>query len=548
MNRTNSEKRYPVLGSTFLKIVVGGIAILSIIGFAVSLYGTVYCEEYADVFYHSTPKEMLARVIGNPKYYNTERIGASAARKIFKVIHQLKYYFLPLTVLFGLQSVGSFVYLIAAAGRRRYTNDVVGSFLTRIPLDILLPSIPLSAFLIIAFFERVRIVPTDFSYGGAALLLIFGILCGVALMVVMMDIAVRLKQGKWWKNTIIYRLIRLICLFVKLVLNRLPVFIKSIFFMGLLFVGALFVIFLGRSASVLSVLLFLFAFAVLFVIVFYFSILLDTLLKGTDRLAKGKLDEKISASHMIGDFKKAAENLNSIGNGMNLAVAERMKSERFRTELITNVSHDIKTPLTSIINYSDLILSEECENEKIREYADVLARQSGKLKRLTEDLIEASKAANGMVTVNVVPMESSVLFGQMTGEYGEKLKERQLELIASAEDCVLLADGRLIWRIFDNLMNNVFKYAQAGTRVYLDCKQVDDYAQIVLRNTSREQLNISAEELMERFVRGDSARTSEGNGLGLSIARSFTELQRGSFKIEIDGDLFKAIVRIPLQK
>lgn len=548
MNRTNSEKRYPVLGSTFLKIVVGGILILSIIGFAVSLYGTVYCEEYADVFYHSTPKEMLARVIGNPKYYNTERIGASAARKIFKVIHQLKYYFLPLTVLFGLQSVGSFVYLIAAAGRRRYTNDVVGSFLTRIPLDILLPSIPLSAFLIIAFFERVRVVPTDFSYGGAALLLIFGILCGVALMVVMMDIAVRLKQGKWWKNTIIYRLIRLICLFVKLVLNRLPVFIKSVFFMGLLFVGALFVIFLGRSASVLSVLLFLFAFAVLFVIVFYFSILLDTLLKGTDRLAKGKLDEKISASHMIGDFKKAAENLNSIGNGMNLAVAERMKSERFRTELITNVSHDIKTPLTSIINYSDLILSEECENEKIREYADVLARQSGKLKRLTEDLIEASKAANGMVTVNVVPMESSVLFGQMTGEYGEKLKERQLELIASAEDCVLLADGRLIWRIFDNLMNNVFKYAQAGTRVYLDCKQVDDYAQIVLRNTSREQLNISAEELMERFVRGDSARTSEGNGLGLSIARSFTELQRGSFKIEIDGDLFKAIVCIPLQK
>ena len=546
----NSEKRYPVLGSAFLKIVMGGILLLSVIGFAVSLYGTVYCETYADIFYHSTPKGMLAHVIGNPEYYDTDLIGVAAAEKIFMIVHQLKYWFLPLTVLCGLSAVGSFIYLLAAAGRRRYTNEVVGSFLTHIPLDILLPVIPLSFFLIIAFFEQSASWDLLRHYGGIALLSIFGILYGAALTVILMDIAVRLKKGKWWENTVIYRVIRLIYLCVKFVLSHLPVFIKSVLFMGVLFSGVLLIIFLqvACSATIFSLLLFLFACAVLFSIVFYFSVLLDMLLKGTNKLAKGKLDEKVPTAFMIGDFKKGAENLNSIGNGMNLAVAERMKSEHFRTELITNVSHDIKTPLTSIINYSDLILSEECENEKIKEYATVLARQSEKLKRLTEDLIEASKAANGMVTANAVPMESSVLFGQVTGEYGEKLKEKQLELIVSQEDCVLLADGRLTWRILDNLMNNVFKYAQEGTRVYLDCKPVDGYAEIVLRNTSRERLNISAEELMERFVRGDSARTSEGNGLGLSIARSFAELQKGGFKIEIDGDLFKAIVRIPLQK
>ena len=224
---------------------------------------------------------------------------------------------------------------------------------------------------------------------------------------------------------------------------------------------------------------------------------------------------------------------------------ERLKSERFKTELITNVSHDIKTPLTSIINYSDLIGKEEPGSEKIAEYADVLKRQSEKLKRLLEDLIEASKASTGNLDVHLTPCDAAVLVTQAEGEYQEKLDAAGLTLIArKPEDPLyILADGRRLWRVFDNLRNNVCKYSQPGTRVYLTLEKQGSDAVFTFRNTSREELNVTPEELMERFVRGDSSRSTEGSGLGLSIARSFTELQNGTMELDIDGDLFKVILR-----
>ena len=227
-----------------------------------------------------------------------------------------------------------------------------------------------------------------------------------------------------------------------------------------------------------------------------------------------------------------------------MAVDERMRSERFKTELITNVSHDIKTPLTSIINYSDLICKEQPENEKVAEYAAVLLRQSERLKKLIEDLVEASKASTGSVDVLAAPCEVGVLLTQTVGEYEQRLRENDLELIAKQPETPvrIMADGRHLWRVFDNLMNNVCKYAQGGTRVYLTVEEKNGEAAISFKNTSKYPLDISADELMARFVRGDSARSTDGNGLGLSIARSLTELQNGRLELTVDGDLFKVVL------
>ena len=253
---------------------------------------------------------------------------------------------------------------------------------------------------------------------------------------------------------------------------------------------------------------------------------------------------------MLGDFKEYGESLNSISKGMAIAVEERMKSERMKTELITNVSHDIKTPLTSIINYTVLISKEPCDNKKINEYSSVLLRQSERLKRLIDDLVEASKASTGNLEVNLAPCEANILLTQIVGEYTEKIQNKNLELITThPEDSIMImADGRRLWRVFDNLMNNICKYSQSGTRVYLSLEKQGSEAVITFKNTSKSALNVSADELMERFVRGDSSRNTEGNGLGLSIAKSLTELQNGKLELTIDGDLFKVILKFPVIK
>ena len=265
-------------------------------------------------------------------------------------------------------------------------------------------------------------------------------------------------------------------------------------------------------------------------------------------MASGDIDHHTDTSFLLPSFKAHAENLNNVSDSIALAVNERMKSEHMKTELITNVSHDIKTPLTSIINYADLIGREDCDNPKIREYTEVLTRQSTRLKRLIEDLVEASKASTGNLEVDLQPCDAAVFLSQADGEYEEKLQKADLTLITSQpeNEVRIQADGRRMWRIFDNLMNNICKYAQPGTRVYLSLEEKDSRAVITFRNTSREQLNMSEEELMERFTRGDSSRNTEGNGLGLSIARSMAELQNGSLNIVIDGDLFKAVLEFPV--
>lgn len=226
-----------------------------------------------------------------------------------------------------------------------------------------------------------------------------------------------------------------------------------------------------------------------------------------------------------------------------MAVERQLKSERMKTELITNVSHDIKTPLTSIVNYVDLLQKPHTPAEG-EQYLEVLARQSQRLKKLTEDLVEMSKASSGSIPVNLAPVNVVELVNQALAEYEEKLQRANLPVVLTAPQPEILvsADGRLFWRVMDNLLGNCVKYAQPGTRVYVDVVKYEKKVMISVKNISQAELNLPAEELMERFVRGDSARNTEGSGLGLNIAKTLMSLQKGKLNLVIDGDLFKAVL------
>ena len=269
--------------------------------------------------------------------------------------------------------------------------------------------------------------------------------------------------------------------------------------------------------------------------------------KGTEVIAAGNLNHQIETAHLPWDLKRHAEALNNISGGLTNAVNEQMKSERFKAELITNVSHDLKTPLTSIINYVNLLKTTEQTDAAAREYIDVLDRKSQRLKKLTEDLVEASKASTGSLTVNREKIGMAQLLDQALGEYEERLESKHLTVVPTVPEgeSYVYADGRHVWRVLDNLLSNCAKYALEGTRVYIEIARGKGSVSLSVKNISREPLNVPPERLLERFVRGEESRTTEGSGLGLSIAKSLTELQGGTFQLVVDGDLFKAIVTLP---
>ena len=269
--------------------------------------------------------------------------------------------------------------------------------------------------------------------------------------------------------------------------------------------------------------------------------------KGTAIIAAGNLNHQIETAPLPADLKGHAEALNNISGGLTTAVNEQMKSERFKAELITNVSHDLKTPLTSIINYVNLLKTTDQTDPRAQTYIEVLDRKSLRLKKLTEDLVEASKASTGVLAVNREKIGMAQLLDQALGEYEEKLEEKRLAVVRTVPEgeSYVYADGRHLWRVIDNLLSNCAKYALEGTRVYIELVRGKGTVSLSVKNISREALNVPPERLMERFVRGEESRSTEGSGLGLSIARSLTELQGGTFELAVDGDLFKAVVTLP---
>ncbi len=260
---------------------------------------------------------------------------------------------------------------------------------------------------------------------------------------------------------------------------------------------------------------------------------------------EGKSDVHLNEEELTGVLKSMAKYINDISGGFSNAIEQSLKSERLKTELITNVSHDIKTPLTSIINYVDLLKKEDINNATIEQYIAILDKKSQRLKKLIEDLVEASKVSSGNVKLNLETINLKELINQAIGEFEDKFKEKELkiDLDVTNEDVKIEADNRYMYRIIDNLFSNISKYAMENTRVYINLQKTQREIRLEIKNISATRLNISAEELMQRFVRGDKSRYTEGSGLGLSIAESLTEIQGGTFKISIDGDLFKVILR-----
>ena len=442
------------------------------------------------------------------------------------------------------------IFLLCAAGHKEGVEGIHLNWVDKIPLDL---------YLVVAILLGAGLFALGIDLSGASwwFMIVLIALLGAALVLlavsVLMTLSTRFKSGAFWKNTVIYFCLRLLLRMLKAIKAGVSYCAKHLHLYwqaGLIFVGVslaelFFLAAFSRSAVVVIWVIAKLIEAPLLVLI---VISLQKLKAGGEALAEGNLNASVDLKHMYGVLRSHGENLNSIAQGMQKAVQQQLKSERFRTDLITNVSHDIKTPLTSIVNYVDLLKKEDVQPEKAKEYIAVLDRQSARLKKLTEDLVEASKASSGTLPVHLEAVDVNVLLSQVSGEYQSRFELCKLEPIVklSSEDPQILADGKLLWRVFDNLLSNICKYAMPGTRVYFTSEVQDGRVSISFKNISNYPLDITADELLERFVRGDSSRSTEGSGLGLSIAQSLTGLQKGTFDLVVDGDLFKANLSFPL--
>lgn len=446
-----------------------------------------------------------------------------------------------LTALFALLALFCFCFSMASAGHWEGHEGIHLTWLDKIPADVWL-LVLLCTFFIgweAFYYEWGRVF---FCAALVPLVLLF--LCAFA---------AQCKAGTVLRGALIGRIARFLWRIVRAIfrallhtLARLPLVWKTAL-VGLVIAGAEFLLYINDFYRVRYG-VFLVMKLIELLAVLYIAVSLRTLQKGGEKLARGDFSSPIDTRYLLWDFKRYGQELNDVQGGLEQAVQEQMKAEHLKTELITNVSHDIKTPLTSIVNYVDLLKKEDIPSPNAQEYIAVLDRQSHRLKKLTEDLVEASKASSGALNVELQPTDVNVLLSQIEGEYQERLAACHLTLVTQppAPGTMIQADSRLLSRVMDNLVSNVCKYAMENTRVYVTAAVRDGQAVISFKNVSRDELNISPDELMERFVRGDASRHSEGSGLGLSIARSLVQLQGGTFALSIDADLFRADIVFPL--
>ncbi|MBR5636847.1 MAG: HAMP domain-containing histidine kinase, partial [Pseudobutyrivibrio sp.] len=464
---------------------------------------------------------------------------------------------LPLVAILSFAiAIASWIMFMCVAGHRKGVEGIVEGPIEKIPADLALVVAVFAISIVLGVTVSIVDSLDSTAFGLVGMLLaVAGIISVIIGFLWSSNIAVNFKLHHVWKNS-------LICMILGVIKRWLSVFnqetkyirstVKWTYRIWAIFVIITILEWFGIMITSTDDILFLW-----FVEKVAFGIILHIFLKSYARikgaalaLAEGDTSAQVDLNGMPLFLEEHAKAMNDIQSGISVALDERTKSERMKTELITNVSHDIKTPLTSIINYVDLLEKEEIKNDKAKEYLEVLDRQSKRLKKLIEDLIEASKVSTGNINFNFENVNAVTLLNQSIGEFTDRLEANNITVVTSfpENDLYLKADNRYLWRVFDNLMSNIVKYAQPNTRAYITLEEDGTKLKFTFRNTSKEELNISAEELMERFVRGDKSRYTDGNGLGLSIARSLTEAMGGNMNLSIDGDLFKAILTFDIMK
>ena len=487
------------------------------------------------------------------------------------------------------------VYLCCAAGRKPGSEEVHAAGFNCIPLDIYLAGgglIVFGLFMVIVqfydaadlFSQSIQTVCAGVLMAGYVMSLIFVGFCFAC--------AAQFKTpgGYWWRNSVCWRCLNLLVKCVKgcfsgcgWLLLKLPVAFAALgrFLLVLLsplrwlwtqikktcakigksvnrvysmmpltwqwlLTGFIMVMLLFAALAGRSNLMVVLSLCACVAVVLYGAYCFGILLESAKRMGKGDLDTKVDDKYLTGAFRSFAGDLNDLAGVAVVAAQKQLKSERMKTELITNVSHDIKTPLTSIINYVDLLQKPHTPEEE-KTYLEILNRQSQRLKKLIEDLMEMSKASTGNLTADITKLDAVESVNQALGEFADKLEKAQLTPVFRhpEESVAMMADGRLAWRVLSNLLSNTVKYALPGTRVYIDVMALEGKVIISLKNISRDELNVDADELMERFVRGDDSRNTEGSGLGLNIAKTLMELQKGQLQLLVDGDLFKVTLIFP---
>lgn len=504
-------------------------------------------EETSEVVSIIKPERYTIECFVDGKLQNEDQF--SFVNDFVRVLYDLRFIVILVCIVGAFATVVSFVFLMIAAGFHDNTEKPSLSWFDKIFLEVILAGLILLVIGEFMLLDSISILSVSMAI-WAILIILFDT---TLLLLTCMSLAARLRCRSFWKTTLVFTILKgiylllkkMFTLFIK-VLSYIPVLWQLIFAIALFCIVEL--CFLVACGTDDIYVLFILEKIVFIPFIFYVAYMLYKLEETGKKITQGDMTATVDTKYFLGTFKKQGENLNSIKLGIASAVEDKMKSERFKTELITNVSHDIKTPLTSIINYVDLLNKEDLQNDTAKEYLQIISRNSDRLKKLVVDLVDASKASSGVLKLDMKPMKIDVLLEQIAGEYSERLEENNLELIMRKpeESIQIMADGQRIYRVFDNLMNNICKYALANTRVYLLLEKENNKAIISFKNISATELDMSANDLMERFVRGDKSRNTEGSGLGLSIAESLTKLQNGDFQIQVDGDLFKIMITFPV--
>ena len=500
---------------------------------------------------------------------------------VARIGHENRFNLIWLLAASALSLSATLVYLCCSAGKNRETQKIYPDGLNRIPLDLYTAVVAAAVtWLVIGGIRLMEWYLGHFEPMWLVLLAVGAMGFGASLLICALIFAlaaqVKVPDGWWLRHTTLawlgkhllrflrkafpaarmvcvaagtllwkalrtvgrwlYNVCRCILWSIKRFYGLLPLTWQWILVAGLMVLALWLTLDAGIYGRIIGI-------GICLILVLYGAYCYGMLLENTKRMSKGDLDTKVDDRLLLGSFQEYAEYLNALADVAVDAARKQMKSERMKAELITNISHDIKTPLTSIINYVDL-MQKAGSPEEAQAYLEVLNRQSQRLKKLIEDLMEMSKASTGNMTVNMVEIDAVETVNQALGEFYEKLENASLTpVFTHSQDSVMMtADGRLTWRVLSNLLSNAVKYAMPGTRLYVDLAASGGQVHISLKNISREPLNISADELTERFVRGDVSRNTEGSGLGLNIARSLMELQKGTLQLYVDGDFFKATV------